>query len=763
MEKRFSFLSVCLVICLLCVSASAYAKSVEVYPGYVVKFSQDENKTINTKRLFTANNYKIQKSFKRYSLILPNSSKGSINFKSNKITTFNENDDTCLKLKELGAVECSPNFMFKVSSFTPNDQYYSNQWALGEQGVNIGDTWSKTTGSKNIVVAVVDTGIDYTHPDLKDNLWVNSREIPGNGIDDDNNGIIDDIYGANFLDDTGDPYDDNGHGTHVAGIIGAKGNNSIGITGVNLTTSIISLKFLDAGGRGSLYNAIKAYEYLVSLKERGVNIKVVNNSWGGGSFTQSLFDAMKRLADKGVVLTCAAGNESSDNDSYGSYPANFDIDNLISVASTDENENLSYFSNIGPNSIDIAAPGSHILSTYPNNSYASMSGTSMATPYVTGAMALLFGYDKTLSAREAINRLYQTGRETGTLMGSIITERIIDITRLINNTTTPLPEAPTCSYQQSNINFDSTNPAKDTTILMQADEYSMLIADLPFEFPFYGKNYSTINVSPNGVVYFGYKPSSLDYQNKATAPSNSIAAFHTDLIASSDPYGVRLYMSEDKVVIYWETKAWSLRDLDGNNGDVYVKLVLYPDGVIEDYISFYDMDTIDHVASKYTIGLSGRGGGVLTYAYNDSTKLRNNLAIKFVPICNTVQSFELNSIDLYRVSKTNKKYKNLKRAKKYQMTFKGSGNGTIQAKVGFEFGYCPEILNIELKDGKAVKNGTLAIPVNYARKFKLQIPKYNLKQVRRIVQTSDNYKVYNSNKSKKQLKLRCKRLFSLIN
>ena len=762
MKKRFSFLIVCVLFCVFCVSASAYAKDVLVYPGYVVKFSQDSNKAVNTKKLFVSNNYKIQKSFKKYSLILPNNSIKKYNFKSNGYTTYNEKDDTCLKLKELGAVECSPNYMFKISSFIPNDQYYSNQWALGNKGINVSDAWSKTKGNKNIVVAVVDTGVDYNHPDLKDNLWVNPNEIPENGIDDDNNGIIDDVYGANFVDDTGDPYDDNGHGTHVAGIIGAKGNNQIGVAGVNLSTSIISLKFLDANGRGSLYNAIKAYEYLDTLKNKGVNIKVVNNSWGGGSFTQSLFDAMKNIADKGVVLTCAAGNESADNDATDTYPANFDINNLISVSSTDESENLSSFSNFGANSVNISAPGSHILSTYPNKAYVSMSGTSMATPYVTGAIALALGYDTNLSASDVINRLYLTGRETGTLMGTSITERIIDATRLIDNLVTPLPELPSCNYQQSIINYDDVNPASNTDILLQEDEYNMLSLDLPFIFPFYGKDYSNIHVSPNGVVYLGYKPTSLDYMNKQQAPTNSIAAFHTDLIANKDPYGVRVYKSNEKVVIYWMAKLWAFRDLEGNYGDVYVRLVLYPNGMIENYISFYDTDTIERVASQYTIGLNGRGGSLLTYAYNDITKLKSNIALRYNPTCNEVKTFELNSIDLYRVNNFKTKYSQLKRTKKYQMVFKGSGDGIVQARLGFEFGYCPNLIDVELKDGKAVKNGTLAIPINYAKKLKLEVSKYNLKVTRRVLQSPHNGKKYNSVKSKRQLKIRCKKLLSLL-
>lgn len=760
MKKRFSFFIVCLIVLLFAICDNAFSKQ-RVYPGYVVKFSNDTTKSKNTKSLFTFYNYKINKSYKNYSLIMPGSA-SKLNFKRQEILEYNENDDTCLKLKELGAIECSPNFEFKISTIVPNDTYYQSQWGLGQSGINAVNAWDKTKGSKRVVVAVVDTGIDYTHQDLIDNIWVNPNEIPNNGIDDDDNGIIDDIHGANFIVDTGDPMDDNGHGTHVAGIIGAKGNNSKGVSGVNWTTSIIALKFLNDRGSGSLYNAIRAYEYLLDLKKRGINIKVANNSWGGAYYTEALYTAMKNLANSGVVLTAAAGNESEDNDSVGAYPANFDIDNLISVAAVTEDGSIADFSNVGLNSVDIAAPGSRILSTHLNNAYASMSGTSMATPFVSGAAALLFGYDSSLSAKNVVERIYNTGREEYNLIGAIRTERMLDVSRLVNNESTPLPQAPNCTYEMSKISFDSTNLAEAQPILLQADENTFYNLALPFNFPYYGKEYSSMYISPNGVVYLGYQPVTYDYTNKQTPSPNSIAALHTDLIAKNDPYGVRVYKDYSKVVIYWRAKHYSMQYAD-NKGDVYVKLVLKSDGVIEDYISFYDTDTLDVVSNKTTIGIAGRGTLPLVYTYNNAPNvLTNNLALRYKPICEEATTFTVDNINVYRFNKSKRILKNLKRNKNYQILVDGAGTGTVQARLGFEFGYCQDLLNIKVKDGKAILNGSLKLPINYAKKLKVEIPKYNLKNSRNIAIENNALKRYSAKKSKRQLKSRCKKLLANI-
>lgn len=760
MIKKFSFI----MFCLLLIPASGF--SIEnVYPGYVVKFPENEEQSQIVKKAFSLANYSEESHSKKYSLVFPKTFK-NFNLKNLKVQKYDATKNACLELKKMGALECSPNFELKTSAtVTPNDPAYSSQWALSSTGINIGNTWSMATGNKNVVVVVLDTGVDYTHPDLIDNMWVNPNEIAGNGIDDDNNGFIDDVHGVNFINDTGNPLDDNGHGTHVAGVIGAKGNNATGITGVNWNTSIIALKFLSASGSGSLYNAVRAFEYISDLKSRGINIKIVNNSWGGGSYIQSLFLSMKSLSDDGVILTAAAGNDASDNDTIGSYPANFDIENLVSVAATTSTEDLAYFSNIGATSVDIGAPGGNILSTYPNNRYVYMSGTSMATPYVTGALALLLGNETNLTASKAVSRLYETGRDVASLSGSTITGRVVDMSRLLANKTTELPKSPSCNYNIENIAYDNENLAESQAVSFQADDYPYHSYELPFKFPFFGIEYSGINISANGVVYFGYTPSSTDYTNSSVAPTNSIATFHTDLIAKEDPYGVKFYSSQEKVVIFWKAKSY-YRQFVGETGDVYVKLVLYPSGVIEDYISFYDEETINELSSHYTIGVSGTNSSQIVYATNDPTKLYNNLALRFTPQCekddnssNIVEELKIESVDLYRVN-NNKNFNLLKRTKKYAIQLTGTGSGEVQAKIGFEFGYCPDVVNIKVEDGFVEELGTLKIPVNYAKKLSISIPKYNLTKTRRIEQRK-NIK-YNKKQSKRNLKKICGRLMSQL-
>jgi subtilisin family serine protease len=227
----------------------------------------------------------------------------------------------------------------------PNDPQFSSLWGLHNAGqtggtpdadIDAPEAWGITTGSSNTVVAVIDTGVDYTHPDLAANIWVNADdpstpqmegEIPGNNIDDDNNGFIDDVHGYDFVNNDGDPMDDLFHGTHVAGTIGALGNNGIGVTGVNWNVRIMALKFLDASGYGYTSGAIAALNYAVA---NGATIS--NTSWGGGPFDQGLYDAIQAAGNAGHIFVAAAGNESSNNDSFPAYPASYDLPNIISVA-----------------------------------------------------------------------------------------------------------------------------------------------------------------------------------------------------------------------------------------------------------------------------------------------------------------------------------------------------------------------------------------------------------------------------------------------
>lgn len=287
---------------------------------------------------------------------------------------------------------CEPNFEVKIG-VSASDPKAGSQWAISK--LKLENAWDISSGSSSVVVAVIDTGVDYNHPDLAQNMWVNSGEIPGNGIDDDNNGYIDDIYGYDFGNGDSNPMDDNGHGTHVSGTIGAVGNNQIGVVGVNWQVKIMALKFLDKSGSGFLSDAVEAIQYAISQ-----NAQVMNNSWGGGGYSQAMFSAIKLADAAGIPFIAAAGNESNNNDKYPSYPASYQVDNVISVAASARNGRLANFSNFGKNSVDVAAPGVNIMSTIPGGGYAKYSGTSMATPHISGIVALAFSLNPNLTPLE---------------------------------------------------------------------------------------------------------------------------------------------------------------------------------------------------------------------------------------------------------------------------------------------------------------------------------------------------------------------------
>lgn len=266
----------------------------------------------------------------------------------------------------------------------PNDPRITDQWAL--EIMNVSAFWKKyTTGDNKILVAVVDTGVNYLHPDLQNNLAINTKEIPNNGIDDDGNGFIDDYYGWDGAKNIGDPMDKIDHGTHVAGIIGASTDNGIGVAGINWNVGIIPVKFIDDQGGGSTESAIRSIDYAVA---RGV--KIINASWGGSDESPLLQEIINRCQSKGILFVAAAGNETADNDKVPLYPANFPLDNIISVASIDLHKDLSWFSNWGEKTVDVAAPGESIISTVGGIGYGYKDGTSMATPQITGAAALLW-------------------------------------------------------------------------------------------------------------------------------------------------------------------------------------------------------------------------------------------------------------------------------------------------------------------------------------------------------------------------------------
>ncbi len=309
----------------------------------------------------------------------------------------------------VGVEAVQPNFIYRTQA-SVNDPRFSDLYGLGK--IQAPQAWDRTTGIRDVVVAVIDLGIDYNHEDLSANMWRNpgetgtdasGRDKASNGVDDDENGYKDDVFGIDAINRDSDPMDDSGHGTHVAGTIGAVGNNAKGVVGVNWTVSLMALKTHDASGNGTSASVVEAFRYAALMRRRGVNVRVTNSSWGGApeapAYDQALKDAIDEAGAAGILNVCAAGNGNNNNDLGPFYPATYDSPSIVSVAASDQNDNRAGFSSYGATTVDLAAPGVSILSTLPAT-YGRLSGTSMATPHVAGAAALLCAYNPYLSLSE---------------------------------------------------------------------------------------------------------------------------------------------------------------------------------------------------------------------------------------------------------------------------------------------------------------------------------------------------------------------------
>jgi len=330
-----------------------------------------------------------------------------------------------------------PNYIVRTTN-SPNDTSFGELWGLynfgqlgGTPGAHIDapSAWDITTGSSSVVVAVIDTGIDYNHPDLAANLFRNTLDCNTNGVDDDGNGRVDDCFGIDEANNDSNPLDDNRHGSHVAGTIGSVGNNGAGVVGVNWNVSLMACKFLDAAGSGSTADAIACLEYVRTMKDRGVNIIATNNSWGGGGFSQALFDAIQSHQQAGILFIAAAGNGDAsgiglNNDQTPFYPCSYALSNIICVAATSRSDDRAPFSNYGRRTVHIGAPGSEILSTTLNGTYATLSGTSMATPHVTGAAALLKAADPGRDWRAIRNLILAGGNNVASMANTITQKRL---------------------------------------------------------------------------------------------------------------------------------------------------------------------------------------------------------------------------------------------------------------------------------------------------------------------------------------------------
>jgi len=395
MKKTLPILLLSMSLSPLALSAQKFVEAERIPGEIIVKLKSQKT------RSFLSRKSKFGLQVKE----LMNLSIGNIVVFKTSDKSFNE---TLKRINLDPAVEyAEPNYLYRAIGKSENksaDPKFGDLWGLINKGnnepagsrgnssatgtagsdINAVNAWKITKGSRAVKIAVIDTGVDYNHPDLKNNMWTNLAEKNGKpGVDDDGNGYVDDIHGYDFANNDGDPMDGNGHGTHCAGTIAAEHDNGVGIAGVMAEASIVGVKFLTDEGSGSTAAAIKAVDYATKI-----NVDIMSNSWGGGGSSQALKESIERARDAGIVFTAAAGNSATDNNTQPHYPSNYDVENVISVAAHNYNDELAYFSCYGSKTVHVSAPGRNILSTTPNNSYDVFSGTSMATPHVSGVIGL---------------------------------------------------------------------------------------------------------------------------------------------------------------------------------------------------------------------------------------------------------------------------------------------------------------------------------------------------------------------------------------
>ena len=343
-----------------------------------------------------------------------------------------------------------PDYVYKLT-VVPNDSDFNQLWGMhntGQSGglagfdIDAAAAWDDHTDSPAVVIGSIDTGVDETHPDLDANGWVNAGEIAGNGIDDDSNGYVDDTIGWDFISNDNDPQDGHSHGTHTMGTAAGEGNNGIGVAGVTWSARIMVLKGCSDGGSCPSSATIPAIDYAT---DNGAALS--SNSWGGGGFSQSMMDAITRAHNAGVLFSAAAGNNGRNTDLSPFYPANYDVPNVISVASMDRFGNKSGFSNFGATSVDLGAPGSSIYSTTPNGNYGNKSGTSMACPHVSGALAYIMGANPNLTHLDYKQILMDSAEPSDAMAGRSVTGGTLNIRSALDITPPliipPENEAPT--------------------------------------------------------------------------------------------------------------------------------------------------------------------------------------------------------------------------------------------------------------------------------------------------------------------------------
>ena len=576
-------------------------------------------------------------------------------------------DEAVEHLKNHPAVEyVEPNLRYRHHA-TSNDSYVNAGylWGLygdlstpkniyGSQAV---EAWTAGyTGTNTVHIAVIDEGIDVSHPELAPNIWINPYD-PKDGIDNDGNGYVDDIHGWDFLGNTNAVFNSAGdeHGTHVAGTIGAKGGNGIGIAGVNWNVTIMAGKFLGVDG-GSTLDAVEAIDYFVSLKKRHkINLVAINASWGGAGYSQALNDAVLRAAKAGILFITAAGNEGLNTDVYASYPSNLDTtrgtstetaatyDAVISVAAIDKNGALATFSNYGATTVDIGAPGVEILSTLPDSYLGYMDGTSMATPHVTGAVALYASTHPGATAQNVRTALLNSAITTTSLTGKTVTGKRLDLSSVIAPPIAP-PTSLTAVGGNASVSLTwQTVPNATSYIVKRATQtggpYLTLSTALT-------ANSYTDSTVVNGTLYFyvvqavdsrGPGTDSLEVSATPKAPIPAVSTFVRNDDATSGswrgvygaeggfaiPYGTFSLPAYVKMSAYrnfaltWETSTSDPRALQKVTApDRFATAWNSPDSL---YFYFNFTDTNAHRVSFYFVDYDRQGRDQLLELFDNVT------------------------------------------------------------------------------------------------------------------------------------------------
>ena len=542
--------------------------------------------------------------------------------------------DAITRYRQSGHVETVELDYWIEASASPNDPNFinGNQWHLNNFGqagglagadIRAPEAWSILNSASNIIVAVIDSGIRLSHQDLTNNLWTNPGEIAGNALDDDANGIVDDVHGINAVGTitSGNPTDDYGHGTHVSGIIGAVGSNGVGVSGVAWKVKIMPCKFLDSSGGGALSDLQECLDY-ASAK----GAKVINCSFESPVSSVTLSNAFLELRNAGIIVVAAAGNSGTDNDIFPKYPASFPMDNIISVTATTRTDDQAY--NFGATSVHLGAPGVSIFSTHnlSDSHYTSDSGTSFAAPSVAGAAALLLAEFPGLTYRQVIERLLGTVDPLPSLAGRCITGGRLNLARALSGGFAIQP-AP---Y--------SWIPTNGMTAIMLANDGVSTARPLPFTFPFGGRHYTNIYVGANGIIGFTnsglYLTGNMDMPTTAT-PNAIVCPFWDNLNPAAGgsvwfgTCGVAPYRS---VVASWVDVPHFITN--GGLTRLRFQAILHESGQIAfQYAQVQNGNPLYVRGLSATIGVEDFMGAVATkYSYNGTPAVvTNNQTILFIP------------------------------------------------------------------------------------------------------------------------------------